>query len=134
MVKLWIEKAVVTWNVVVAKLGPICKATFDWIRVKLLQWWGCVWFRCIQRFLARCFWKREQFLSNIVKRELAPYRKTLETRKYWSEAWYLRVVGLVPFSIVLVLVLLSKFGSSSVNDLRTARLVLSIYAIGGIVA
>lgn len=87
-----------------------------------------------KRFLARCFWKREQFLSNIVKRELAPYRKTLETRKYWSEAWYLRVVGLVPFSIVLVLVLLSKFGSSSVNDLRTARLVLAIYAIGGIVA
>ncbi len=134
MLKSWIEKAVVTWKVVKAALGRICKVTFDWLRMRLHRWLGHVWLWCVRRFLARCFWKHEQFLSNIVKRELVPYRKTLETKKYWSEARYLHVVGFIPFSIVLVLVLLSKFGSSSVNDLRTARLVLAIYAIGGIVA
>jgi len=134
MLKLWIEKVVVTWKVVKAALGQICKGMFGWLRVRLARWLGHVWLGCVGRFLARCFWKREQFLSNIVNRELAPYRKTLETKKYWSEARYLHVVGFIPFSIVLVLVLLSKFGSSSANDLRTARLILAIYAIGGIVA
>lgn len=134
MVKLWIEKAVVTWNVVKAALGRICKDTFDWLRMRLSRWMGHVWLRYVRRFLARCFWKREQSLSNIVKRELVPYRKTLETKKYWPEKRYLHIVGFIPFSIVLVLVLLSKFGSSSVNDLRTARLVSAIYAVGGIVA
>jgi len=134
MGKLWIETAVAKWKVVKAALGRICKDTFGWLRTKLPRWLGHVWLRRVRRFLARCFWKREQFLSNIVNRELAPYRKTLETRKYWPEARWLHVVGFIPFSIVLVLVLLSKFGSSSANDVRTARLVLAIYAIGGIVA
>lgn len=80
--------------------------------------------------------EREEFLSDIVKRELASYKKILKSRISWGDrvSKCLYVAALIPFISLLVLVLLSKLKYDGGNVAETERLVSAVYAVGGIVA
>lgn len=87
-------------------------------------------------FLPRHMLEQEELLSDIVKRELASYKKILKSRISWGDrvSKCLYVAAVLPFISLLVLVLLSKLKYDGGNVAETERLVSAVYAVGGIVA
>ncbi len=79
---------------------------------------------------------REEFLSDIVKRELASYKKILKSKVSWGDrvSKCLYFIALLHFISLLVLVLLSKLEYDGGNATEAERLVSAVYAVGTIVA
>lgn len=80
--------------------------------------------------------KQEELLSDIVKRELASYKKILKSKVLWGDrlSKSLYFVAFLPAISLLVLLLLSKLKYDSANAAETEGLVSAVYAVGGIVA